>query len=237
MPRFFIEGEIGESFVLDGENGRHGVKSLRLRPGERVALCDGKGFDYVCRVTGVSGETLLLETEEKRPSVGEPSLRVTLYQGLPKGDKMDLIIQKAVELGCSQVVPVETEFCIAKLNGREEKKLERWRKIALEAAKQSGRGMVPQVLPPLKFSEAAEQCGDGGILFYEGGGRPVRELVKGRGGLSVFVGPEGGFSPKEIALAKEKGLSVATLGPRILRTETAPLAALAVLMYESGNLE
>lgn len=237
MPRFFIDGEIGKTTFLSGENGRHAVKSLRIQPGERVTLCDGRGTDYVCRVTGISGETVELEAEEKKPNAAEPGVKVTLYQGLPKADKMELIIQKAVELGCSAVVPVETEFCVAKLNGKEERKVERWRKIALEAAKQSGRGVVPRVMPPVKFAEAVKACGNGGVMLYEGGGEPIRELVKGRGEISVLVGPEGGFSQKEVALAKENGSRVATLGPRILRTETAPLAALSIIMYETGNME
>lgn len=241
MPRFFIEKALEGNGILDGENGRHAVKSLRIRVGEKLTLCDGMGFDYDCRVTAITGDSLELLVEEKRANRTEPDISVRLYQGLPKSDKMELIVQKAVELGCCSIVPVETEFCISKLRGRaeKEKKTERWQKIALEAAKQSGRGIIPAVEEPIPFAEALKSVSGTGILLYEGGGEPLRRILKGGGmrEISIFVGPEGGFSPAEAEAAKAHGVSVATLGPRILRTETAPLAAISAIMYETGNMD
>lgn len=241
MPRFFIDKVLEGKGVLDGENGRHAVKSLRIRVGEKLTLCDGTGYDYDCRVTGILGDSLELEVEEKRKNSTEPNISVRLYQGLPKSDKMELIIQKAVELGCCSIAPMETEFCISKLRGNaeKEKKTERWQKISLEAAKQSGRGVVPGVEAPLPFAEAIKGVTGTGILLYEGGGEPLRSILKGGEltDISVFVGPEGGFSPAEVEAARARGVRVATLGPRILRTETAPLAAISAIMYETGNMD
>ena len=239
MPRFFIDKALEGKGILDGENGRHAVKSLRIRVGEKLTLCDGKGYDYECRVTAIAGDSLEFAVEEKRENRTEPNIRVRLYQGLPKSDKMELIIQKAVELGCGSIVPVETEFSISKLRDSKEKKTERWRKISLEAAKQSGRGIIPTVEEPIPFDEALKNLPGTGILLYEGGGEPLRRLLKDEEirEISVFVGPEGGFSHAEVEAAEARGVRAATLGPRILRTETAPLAAISAIMYETGNMD
>lgn len=236
MPRFFVDAILGDTVFLDGENGRHLTKSLRMRPGETVTLCDGRGTDYLCVIEETGDSAASLRVLEKAANRSEPDIRVTLYQGIPKSDKMDLIIQKAVELGCTRIVPTKTEFCISDIRGKEEKKRERWQKIALEAAKQSGRGIIPQILPPQSFGEAVASAPGTKILFYEGGGAPVGELLGESREYSIFIGPEGGLSEKEVSLAAEKGAKAATLGPRILRTETAPLAALSLLMYLTGNM-
>jgi 16S rRNA (uracil1498-N3)-methyltransferase len=238
MPRFFVESVPGDTFLLTGEDGRHLVKSLRMRPGEAVTLCDGQGSDYRCVILETGDASATLQVVEREENRSEPDILVTLYQGIPKSDKMDLIIQKAVELGCSRIVPTRTAFCVSDIRGKEEKKRERWQKIALEAAKQSGRGIVPQVLSPLSFREALAAAGGTKILCYEGGGAPMGQLI-GAGTereFSLFIGPEGGLSREELALALESGAKAATLGPRILRTETAPLAALTLLFYLTGNM-
>lgn len=236
MPRFFEENPGPGPFLLEGENGRHAVKSLRMQVGEALTLCDGKGMDYPGVVTAVLGETAALNLEVGRPSSSESKVRVHLFQCLPKSDKMELIIQKSVELGVYSITPVVSSRCIASLGGKEEKKLERWGKIALEAAKQSGRGIIPKVLPPLALTMAMEQAPGRTLFFYEGGGQSLKSLLTDKvAEISIFIGPEGGFSPEEAQGALKAGLTPATLGPRILRTETAPLCALSIILHELEN--
>ena len=239
MPRFFHEVPSGDSLIINGPDAQHIRRALRMQPGEHLTVCDGQGTDYACQIAAFEGEGVRLSVLSQAPSCTEPSLAVTLYQGLPKGDKMDWIIQKAVELGVTAVVPVATRRSVARLEGKADKKQERWQRIAAEAAGQCGRGMLPSVERPLSWSQALSRLsGEPALVFYEGGGRPLRELVTpSTRRLSVFVGPEGGFDPEEIDAIRRQGGGVATLGPRILRCETAPLAALTLLMHLSGNME
>ena len=239
MPRFFIDGTADGRAYIAGADALHIAKALRMRPGEALTLCDGKGTDFDGVLETVTDRQVTVRISASRPSQAEPTLAVTLYQGLPKGDKMDWIIQKAVELGVTAVVPVATRRSVARLEGKADKKQERWQRIAAEAAGQCGRGMLPSVERPLSWSQALSRLsGEPALVFYEGGGRPMRELVTpSTRRLSVFVGPEGGFDPEEIDAIRRQGGGVATLGPRILRCETAPLAALTLLMHLSGNME
>ena len=239
MPRFFIDGAADGRAYIAGADALHIAKALRMRPGEALTLCDGKGTDFEGVLETVTDRQVTVRITASRPSQAEPTLAVTLYQGLPKGDKMDWIIQKAVELGVTAVVPVATRRSVARLEGKADKKQERWQRIAAEAAGQCGRGMLPSVERPLSWSQALSRLsGEPALVFYEGGGRPLRELVTpSTRRLSVFVGPEGGFDPEEIDAIRRQGGGVATLGPRILRCETAPLAALTLLMHLSGNME
>lgn len=241
MPRFFVPPFSGEETAVTGEDGRHIARSLRMKVGEPLTLCDGLGTDYHCEITGFAGDEVFVRVVERAPSRSEPSVKVTVYQGLPKGDKMDAIVQKAVELGAWEIVPVLMRRSVSRPDAKAAvKKAARWQKIAEEAAKQSGRGILPQVLAPMEFSKAAERAAEAGpvLLFYEGGGEPLKELVyPDSSQLSFFVGPEGGVAEEEAQLLTEMGAQVATLGPRILRTETAPLAALAAIMLLTGNLE
>ena len=239
MPRFFIDGAADGRAYIAGADALHIAKALRKRPGEALTLCDGKGTDFEGVLETVTDRQVTVRITASRPSQAEPTLAVTLYQGLPKGDKMDWIVQKAVELGVTAVVPVATRRSVARLEGKADKKQERWQRIAAEAAGQCGRGMLPSVERPLSWSQALScLSGEPALVFYEGGGRPLRELVTpSTRRLSVFVGPEGGFAPEEIDAIRRQGGGVATLGPRILRCETAPLAALTLLMHLSGNME
>lgn len=241
MPRFFVDAPVGEEYFLGGEAGRHGAKVLRLRPGERVTLCDGKGTDYPCRVRENTGEGLWLDIEGQVSSLGEPKTKITVCQCLPKGDKLETVVQKAVELGAYEIWPVESRYCVAKWDGKSrEKKLARLQKIALEAAMQSGRGIVPRVLEPMGLKPVLETVrGKGDILFfYEKAAAGLRTCLSGTGDrLFLFIGPEGGFGEEEAALAESMGAKTVSLGPRILRTETAPVAALATILYEKGELE
>lgn len=237
MPRFFTEPLTGDRALLTGEDAAHISRSLRLRPGEEIDLCDGKGTDYHCRILS-TGETVEVEILDRYPSETEPKVRLVLYQACPKGDKMELIIQKAVELGAYAIVPVLTDRCISRPDGKSmAKKLVRYQKIAEEAAKQSGRGLIPEVRPLLTLKQAAEAYEGKGIVFYEKGGERLNQLVTGgEEEICLFVGSEGGFAPEEIELLEAKGVLTATLGKRILRCETAPLCGLSVVLSLTGDI-
>lgn len=241
MPRFFVDGPAGGEYFLGGEAGRHGAKVLRLRPGESVTLCDGRGTDYPSTVRENTGDGLLLDAGGPVPSLGEPGTKITVCQCLPKGDKLETVVQKAVELGAYEIWPVESRYCVAKWDNKSlEKKLSRLRKIALEAAMQSGRGIVPRVLEPAGLKSALETAQSAGdiLFFYEKADEGLHSCLKGTGNrLFLFIGPEGGFSKEEAAMAEGLGARIASLGPRILRTETAPIAALSAIFYEKGDME
>ena len=213
---------------------------LRGRVGEDVTVCDGCGMDYACVICSLDGDEIVLDAHSQAPSEAEPRRKITLYQGLPKADKMEMIIQKCVELGVEEIVAVSTERAIVKLDKKEEKKLERWQKIAEAAAKQSSRGKIPQMRGRvLSFGEAVKDATglDGALIPYEKEEtNDLRGFVQGFSGetIGVFIGPEGGFSEKEIALAVEYGVLPVTLGKRILRTETAGMTTIGILLYELG---
>lgn len=245
MPRFFTdavqwdEAAQAGTAILDGEDGRHIARALRMRPDEAVTLCDGAGFDYSGTIESIAGDTVAVRIVQKQKNASESTLRVTLYPGMPKADKLELVVQKATELGVCAVCPTMTARCVSRPDAKAAlKKQERLQRIALEAAKQSGRGAVPEVLPLTDFRSAVQQAKGTKILFYEGGGAPLSaSLPAGETEVSVFIGPEGGFDAEEVEFAKAHGAVAATLGPRILRTETAPLAALAILQFMTGNME
>ena len=238
MPKFFFQkNDISRGQVqLFGEDEKHIKTVLRAREGEEITLCDGEGMDYQCRIASLE-RGVLLDILSQEVCETEPKTKITLYQGLPKADKMELIIQKCVELGVDRIVAVSTERAIVKLDKKEAKKLERWQKIAEAAAKQSGRGKIPEIgQQVLKFKEAVAEAKelDGAIIPYEREQETgIRQFVQNFKGESVgvFIGPEGGFADEEIALAQENGITPITLGKRILRTETAGLTALSILMY------
>ena len=239
MPRFFIDFVPSGDAVITGEDGRHIAKSLRMQPGETITLCNGHGQDYLGEIVEISGESVRVHIHEIHKSETEPSVRVTLCQGIPKSDKMDFIVQKAVELGVSRIVPTVTARCISRPDAKAaQKKVQRWQKIAREAAKQSGRGAIPQVTDFTPLKRAAADAAGKRILFYEGGGEPLPKIVQAQDtDLTIYVGPEGGFSEEEVSLIQQTGGYAGTLGPRILRTETAPLAALTAIMLLTGNLQ
>ena len=242
MPRFFINYKpaVGGTAVIEGADARHIAGALRMTPGEGLTLCDGAGTDYTCTICTVERERVTLAVEAAAPTTAEPSLAVTLYMGLPKGDKMELIIQKAVELGVTAIVPVATGRSIVRLDQKDAaKKQTRWQKIAAEAAGQSGRGVIPTVEIPMAWKQALVRLArENTLLCYEGGGAPIGQLVTPADrAVSLVVGPEGGFDPAEVEAVTAAGGRIATLGPRILRCETAPLAAIAVLMEKTGNME
>ncbi|MDD3393960.1 MAG: 16S rRNA (uracil(1498)-N(3))-methyltransferase [Clostridia bacterium] len=241
MPKFFIEAHQIEQNLIHmlGEDAKHVKTVLRAREGEEITVCDGRGTDYFCRIVSLD-DGVTAEIMGSEPCQSEPKTKITLYQGLPKADKMELIIQKCVELGVDRIVAVSTERCIVKLDKKEEKKLERWQKIAEAAAKQSGRGKIPEIAPRvLRFSQAIEEAKalSGAIIPYEKEeNRGIRSFVEGFSGeeIGVFIGPEGGFAEEEIQAAIDAGVLPVTLGKRILRTETAGMTSIAILLYELG---
>ncbi len=239
MPRFFLENVEGDTLHIAGQDARHIACSLRMQAGDTLTVCNGKGEDLSCVIAAVAPEEIILAVTAREKTVSEPTVAVTLYQGLPKGDKLEWIIQKAVELGVTRIVPVVTARSIAKASERDTKKTARLQKIADEAAGQSGRGILPTVEMPITFKLAAERMAkEQTVVFYECGGAPLTTLASQWGGtLSVFVGPEGGIAPAEIETLVEGGAALATLGPRILRCETAPIAALSAIMVLTGNME
>ncbi|MDD5900585.1 MAG: 16S rRNA (uracil(1498)-N(3))-methyltransferase [Lachnospiraceae bacterium] len=240
MYRFYIDAsqKQGDCIEITGEDVNHIKNVLRMRIGERFILCDGVGTDYLCELAGSREKTLLASVVEERVSDTELPVRLVLFQGLPKKDKMELIIQKAVELGAAEIVPVVTKRTIVKTDGgKEEKKLARWQAIAESAAKQSGRGIIPKVAAVHTWKEALASMTDldYNVILYENadGMHPTAECLKTAGrkkSIGIFVGPEGGFAEDEVAQVKEKGAECLSLGKRILRTETAGLAMLSMLM-------
>lgn len=224
-------------YVLTGDDARHAAGSLRLRAGESVTLCDGHGTDYSCICTDVHAGEVQLKVVESLPSHGEPPCEIALYQCLPKGDKMDEIVQKSVELGATRIVPVLSSRCVSRPDGAAlKKKTARWNQIAREAAMQSGRGRIPPVEDCVTYEEAlhlmaASPCP---ILLYEGERKLGLSDLDLKRGCTLLVGPEGGISPQEAKAALSMGISATTLGPRILRTETAGPAAIAIVTFLTG---
>lgn len=240
MPRFFTETINETKGTISGDDAKHIAKVLRMHAGEKLVACDCQGFDYDCVIDSLTDKEVELSVERKYLSETEPSVRVTLYQAMPKSDKMELIIQKAVELGVSAIVPVQTKRCVSRPDAKSmAKKLERYNRIALEAAKQCGRGRIPQVLPMLDFTEAIKAMKEDqrAFLFYENSTSSFRkELEQGVSSVSIMVGAEGGFEEEEVQKALDLDIASLSLGKRILRCETAPLAALSIIMYETGNM-
>ncbi len=240
MPRFFTETIDETKGIITGDDAKHIAKVLRMHTGERLVACDTMGKDYDCVIAELSDKEVALTVERVYPSETEPTVKVTLYQAMPKSDKMELIIQKAVELGVSTIVPVQTKRCVSRPDAKSmAKKLERYNRIAMEAAKQCGRGRIPQVLPMLDYSEAiaAMKADDRAFLFYENSTSSFRkELEQGVSSVSIMIGAEGGFDEAEVEQALAAGVASLSLGKRILRCETAPLAALSIIMYETGNM-
>lgn len=244
MPRFFVSPEDIKDgcAVLAGDDAKHISRSLRMRCGEPLTLCDGRGNDYFCRTQSFTSDTVTLAVERRAPSAGEPPLDITVYQVLVKGDKFDTVIQKSVECGAARVIPFYSRNCVVKPSDGEDRKRERRARIALEAAMQSGRGRIPEVGHCMDFdcmlSDAAVR---GPVLFcYEGEGTRAAPHVLAELGntlprgsaLSVVIGPEGGFFPEEAENARNAGLIPTGLGPRILRTESAAEFILACIYFE-----
>ena len=233
MPRFFALGTnlLGGRAIIRGRDAEH-IKVLRLRPGEEMTICDGKGTDYKCRLVRSDKDEAEAEIIEVTQCAAEPTVSVRVLCGLPKGDKTDYIIQKCVEAGAHEICFFRSERVVQRTEGVT-KKLERWNRISEEAAKQSGRGIIPEVRWIDSFVEAldaAKQQEDAFFLYETKGAEKL-------GSAAIITGPEGGFEPYEADMARKVGMHICAMGARILRCETAPVVALTALMYESGNLE
>ncbi|MDF2539955.1 MAG: hypothetical protein K0S76_2976 [Herbinix sp.] len=243
MHRFYVTANQiqGEEIAITGPDVNHIKNVLRMKPGDEIVICNGQGKDCYCIINKVSEGEVTTRIHSIQDTQTELKVKITLFQGLPKMDKMELIIQKAVELGVHEIVPVMTKRTIVKLEDKkkEEKKLERWQAIAEGAAKQSGRGYIPRIQPVISFREAVQKAiAMGlGIIPYENanGIQRTKDLMRGLGqyaNIGVFIGPEGGFDEAEIELARTNQIAPITLGRRILRTETAGLAILSMMMLE-----
>lgn len=241
MPKFFVENISGDTAYIVGEDAKHIARVLRMEPGKTLVVSDTQGTDYTCRIVGLTADIVTLHILEAYPCECESPIPLRLYQAMPKGDKLEVIVQKAVELGAVEIVPVLTSRCISRPSIKAaDKKMERLRRIAYEAAKQSGRGIIPQVSSQVTFEEAIDQMigWDLPILLYEREATPLGEVLRQKPApksIAVMVGSEGGFSQSEADYAVEKGVQAAGLGRRILRCETAPICALSILMYHLGE--
>lgn len=243
MHWFYVEnGQIGEhTITITGNDVNHIKNVLRMQKGEKLIICDGQGTDYYCSIADFSKDEVIAEILEMNDTKTELNTKIYLFQGLPKKDKMELIIQKAVELGVHEVIPVSMKRCVAKIEDKkkEQKKLERWQTIATSAAKQSGRGMIPKVQGVMSFRDALEKAKEleFTIIPYEqaeGMAKSKKLIEKAckKKSIGIFIGPEGGFDDAEIQKAREAGFSTISLGKRILRTETAGLTILSILMFQ-----
>ena len=241
MHRFFAEpGQIGEKeIVITGADVNHIRNVLRMRADEEVLIADGQGAEYRCKLTDLGENEVRAQILWKLDGNAELASAVTLFQGLPKSDKMDLIVQKCVELGVDRIVPVSTKRAVVKLDAKKEQtRLKRWNTISESAAKQSGRGVIPEVSGVMSFEKALEEAKKLEVLLipYERAEhmaetrRVMGEIRPGQS-VGIFIGPEGGFEESEVEEAVAAGAQAITLGRRILRTETAGLAVMAMLGY------
>lgn len=250
MHRFFVDPsdinlDLGK-ISIKGEDVKHIKKVLRLKEGQEVEVSDGLGNEYIVVIDRMGKDILDACIKEKSISNKESDLRITLFQSIPKSTKMDFIIQKCTELGVHSIVPIVTKRSIVQLDTpkAKEKKLERWQRIAYEAAKQSKRDRIPKIEALQDFNDIWNQIrqNDVNLVAYENEkAKGIKELIKNQcppiyNNIGVIVGPEGGFEEHEIKALEDKGVFSISLGPRILRTETAGIVLLAILMYELGDL-
>lgn len=240
MPRFFIDESsvCGDMITITGGDAVHIGRSLRMKIGDGITFCR-EGMEYVSVIDRMTSDEVICRVVEKLPSSSEPDLKLTIYQALPKQDKPELIIQKCTELGASEIVFFISRRCVSRPDEKSaEKKLMRYRKIAEEAAKQSGRGEIPVIPPFMTFEEAVNDLvsKDVSLLCYENGGNKLSEIdLSSARSCGVMIGAEGGFDRAEADRACEMGAIPIWLGKRILRCETCPIAVTAVIMNMSGN--
>lgn len=246
MDRFFVDKnnidlENG-TCIIEGEDVKHISKVLRCKVGEKLEICDKDNSEYVCEITDISKNQVDLNILEKNEIKRESDLKVKLYQGLPKSTKMEFILQKLTEVGVDEIILVSTKRSVVKVDDKKEgKKLERWERIIYEAAKQSKRGKIPTLRGVLSFDEALEDMknNDMNICPYENEKTvSIKSAIRGSdiNNIGIFVGPEGGFEEEEIQTLQDIDSKVVSLGPRILRTETASVVASSIVLYELSDL-
>ncbi len=246
MRRFFTDLENingGKARII--EDASHITKVLRMNVGDEIIVFDGSGFEYMARLESINQKECIAEILSKAKSEAEPDIKVSIFQGVPKSGKMETIVQKVVELGVWEIIPVMMDRCVVRFDEKGKKeKTKRWNKVAVEAAKQCGRGYLPKVLEPVSFECAVEMMKnlDLPLMPYEvlghSGEKGLKELLKGFCGCSVgvIIGPEGGFSDKEAEIAKGAKIHQIGLGKRILRTETVASAIASIIMYEKDEI-
>ena len=226
--------------TLTGENAAH-AKVLRLKPGDTVTVCDGNGTDHTCTISDLSQGQVSLVVRHSAPTAAEAKCAVRIFLAFAKADKLEHVVQKATELGAAEIIAFPSKRCVSTPDaGALTKKLARWNKIAASAAAQSGRGRIPAVTAAASFDAAVAQAAQAElpVLFYENEQRRTfREAIGDAtfASAALMTGPEGGFTSEEIQTAQQAGLQICTLGPRILRCETAPLCALSALLYATGE--
>jgi len=250
MRRFFVDEENieGNRVTIKGDEARHIAQVLRLKERDKIKVFTGKGKEYLTEIIQASKKEVIGEILKESRLNTEPPIEITLVQGLPKSDKMDLIVQKATELGVKRIIPVITQRTIIRLD-KEKAKVRRirWQRIALEAAKQSGKAIIPGVDAITTFVQSLSNISEENlnlIPWEEEISTSLKEVLKHHTShiphptspIMVFIGPEGGFTSEEVEAAKKKGAVPVSLGPRLLRTETAGLVTLAMILYELGDL-
>ncbi|WP_274363244.1 16S rRNA (uracil(1498)-N(3))-methyltransferase [Paenibacillus thermotolerans] len=252
MQRYFIQPEnfLEDKAIIRGDDAHHLVRVMRAAAGDQVIVTDGAAREALAEVAELNKENVLLRIVEERPMSGEPALEVWVAQSLPKGDKLETVIQKGTEVGAARFIPFVSARTVVQYDARKEaKRLERWRKIAKEAAEQAHRSRIPQVEEPASWKELLAMVPHTSLALFcyeKEGGLKLREAVRkaelgnleagAKAPVLVVIGPEGGFTEEEAEAAEQAGCAVVGLGSRILRTETAGLVALSCLMYESGEL-
>jgi 16S rRNA (uracil1498-N3)-methyltransferase len=246
MDRFFVgKNNINlenKTCIIEGEDVKHISKVLRCRIGEELEICDNDNNEYICEITNIDKSQVELNIVEVVDIKRESDLKIKVYQGLPKGPKMEMILQKLTEVGVDEIILVQTKRTVVKVDDKkEDKKIERWERIIYEAAKQSKRGKIPKLRGVLSFKEALADMkeNDFNIAPYENERtKSIKQAIKGVDikNVGIFVGPEGGFEDTEIKAIEEIGGQSVSLGPRILRTETASLVASSIVLYELSDL-
>ena len=238
MNRFFVQNPGPDKAVIEGEDLKHLSSVLRLKKGDHVMLSDGRGSECEGEIERIEMGRAQVKTGPWRPCVSEPHHKLTLFQCLPKTGKMETIIQKCTELGVNALVPTLSSRCVVQPGREYEKKLQRYRKVAREAAMQSHRGIVPEVLPLVELKKVDLSIFDTVYCAYEGEKeQSLKAVMADRPGrrIALFIGPEGGFEADEVESLVSKGAKVVSLGPRILRTETAGMAMVAQILFELGE--
>lgn len=249
MHRFFVNenqvDHINNIIKITGDDVKHILKVLRLQEAQEIEICDKEGMDYRAFIDKIENREIVASIKEKHPSKGESNIDITLYQGLPKSNKMELIIQKCTELGVNRIVPINSKRTISKIQDKksEDKKLDRWQRIAYESSKQSKRGRIPVIEKIMEFPSVIEDFKNNqlNLVAYENEKtRGIKDVLEKQDSnikkIGIIVGPEGGLEEKEIELLKENSVVSVSLGPRILRTETAGFVLTTILMYAIGDI-
>ena len=242
MAWFFTKEQIdGEYYTISGEDAQHITRSLRMKKGEALTLCTEDGRRHSCEITSIDRETVTVRVLSSTVCEQEPTVKIHLFVALLKGDKIDDVVQKAIELGAVTITPILSKRCVSRPDEKAMlKKIARWQKIAESAASQSRRGVIPTVCPLIDIKKLPDELRsfDKAVVFYECSGEPLSALIKEDDReIALITGCEGGFEEEEIDRLREAGVRVATLGKRILRAQTAPIAALCAVMLLTGNLE